>query len=76
VNGTIAVSPTWGIPGPLFLLVWIPLAIVTLLLPRLVLVAARWGPSGPPDGTLTPEQLGALAGGRRASSPVSAVRHR
>jgi hypothetical protein len=37
-------TPTWGIPGPVFLAVWIPLALVTLFLPRLALVAARWGP--------------------------------
>jgi uncharacterized protein (TIGR04222 family) len=63
VNGTIAMTATWGIPGPLFLALWIPLAVVTLLVPRLVLITARWGPSAPPDQTLTPEQLGALTGG-------------
>lgn len=56
-------GPTWGVPGPLFLLLWFPPVVVAAFLPRLALVAARWGPREEPDPTVTPQQLGALVAG-------------
>ena len=62
-------APTWGIPGPLFLLLWFPLVVLTAFVPRLALVAARGGPREAPDPTVTPQQLGALvAGGDRVAA--------
>src|ERR1700755_2229637 len=64
-------TPTWGIPGSLFIVVWLVLALTTLALPRLALVAARWGPAAPPDPTVTPAQLGALVDGTRRAVAAS-----
>ena len=62
-------APTWGIPGPLFLLLWFPLVVLTAFLPRIAVVTARWGPREAPDLTLSPQQLGALvAGGDRVAA--------
>lgn len=57
-------APTWGIPGPAFLALWLLLAAATIVLPHLARsTAGRRPPGRGPDRTLTPPQLGVLAGG-------------
>ncbi|MCD2190890.1 TIGR04222 domain-containing membrane protein [Actinomycetospora soli] len=65
-------APTWGISGPAFLGLWLVLAVVTLVLPHVArATAGRRPPGREPDLTLTPAQLGVLAGGEDRAAAAS-----
>ncbi|WP_433800510.1 TIGR04222 domain-containing membrane protein [Actinomycetospora sp. CA-084318] len=76
VDEVMTMAATWGITGPAFLGLWLLLAVVTLVLPHLArATAGRRPPGRDPDLTLTPAQLGVLAGGddRAAAASIAGL---
>lgn len=69
-------APTWGITGPAFLGLWVLLAVAALVLPHVArATAGRRPPGRDPDLTLTPAQVGVLAGGddRAAAASIAGL---